>query len=198
MKTLDKDKLQEVLQFIKRYQATNGRSPSLRIIMKEMRFSGFAIVQRYVSKLESNGWIEKTDLGGIAIPENLRLDTTTKAPVVGEIACGDPIEAIENIAAVVDLPEFLFGKGKFRVYRAKGDSMIGLGIHNGDWIVARPCNTANDGDVVIAIVENSATVKKFYKGTNKIVLHPENPDYKDIIVDNCIIQGIVKTVIHNI
>jgi len=198
MKTLDKNKLLEVMQFINKYQAMNGRSPSYRTIMKELNFSGFAIVQRYLNNLESNGLISKTDIGGIAIPENLKLDSTTKAPVVGEIACGDPIEAIQNIDAVVDLPEYLFGKGDFRVYKAKGDSMINLGIHNGDWIVAKPSDTAKDGDVVIAIVENSATVKRFYKKTNKIILHPENPDYKDIVTDNCIIQGIVKKVIHDI
>ena len=84
------------------------------------------------------------------------------------------------------------------MYRAKVDSMIGLGIYNGDWVVAKPCDTANDGEVVIAIVENSATVKRFYKKNIKIILHPENPDYKDIVTDNCIIQGIVKKVIHNI
>lgn len=198
MKTLDKNKLEAIMQFIKTYQAANGKSPSHRVIMKEMKLSGFAILQRYLNRLFSNGWITKTEIGGIAIPENLKLDETIKAPVVGDIACGNPILANEDIETIVDLPVVIFGKGNFRIYHAKGDSMIGIGIYDGDLIVAKPSSTANEGDVVIAIVEDSATVKKYFKRGNKIVLHPENPDYDDIIVDHCIIQGIVKKVIHNI
>lgn len=198
MKILDKNKLEQLTQFIKTYQITNGKSPTHRVMMKEMNFSGFAILQRYLKRLESNGLVLKNDIGGIAIPENLRLDETVKVPVVGEIACGNPILAIENIEAVVDLPVAIFGKGNLRIFHAKGDSMIGVGIHDGDLIVARPSDTAENGDIVVAIVEDSATVKKYYKRGNKIVLHPENPDFDDIIVDNCIIQGIVKKVIHNI
>ncbi|MBQ7798609.1 MAG: repressor LexA [Clostridia bacterium] len=198
MKVLDKNKLTQVLSFINTYQAMNGKSPTCRVIMKELKFSNTGIVYRYVKRLEETGAIEKTEHGGISIPTNLMLSGTTKAPLVGDIACGDPILAIENIEAVVDLPVAIFGKGNFRLYHAKGDSMIDIGIYDGDLIVAKPSDTADEGDVVIAIVEDSATVKRYYKRNNKVVLHPENKDYKDIIVDNCIIQGIVKKVIHNI
>lgn len=198
MKNLDENKLEQLAQFIQTYQISNGKSPTHRTMMKEMNFSGFAILQRYLKRLVAHGWVIKNDIGGIDIPENLRHDKTVKVPVVGEIACGNPILAVENIEAVVDLPVVIFGKGDFRIYHAKGDSMIGVGIHDGDLIVARPSDTAENGDIVVAIVEDSATVKKYYKRGNKIVLHPENPDFDDIIVDNCIIQGIVKKVIHNI
>ena len=76
--------------------------------------------------------------------------------------------------------------------------MVGIGIYDGDWIVAKPTSTAKDGDVVVAIVEDSATVKTYRKNKGKIILHPENPDFKDIVVDECLIQGIVKKVIHSV
>jgi len=199
MRSLDMNKLEETKDFIANYQIKFGKSPSYRTIQKELNYSGLASVQRYMTWLYANGWVQKDEFGkGIDTPQNLKIDTTTQAPVVGEIACGSPILAIENIEAVVNLPEFLFGKGEFRVYKAKGDSMIGIGIYDGDWIVAKPTSTAKDGDVVVAIVEDSATVKTYRKNKGKIILHPENPDFKDIVVDECLIQGIVKKVIHSV
>jgi len=199
MRPLDESKLEQLKNFISEYQVKNGKSPTYRVIQKEMNFSGMAAVQRYMNRLYASGWVAKAEIGkGIETPGNLKLDATTQAPVVGEIACGSPILAVENITAVVNLPEFLFGKGELRVFQAKGDSMIGIGIYDKDWIIVRPTNTAKDGDVVVAIVEDSATVKTFRRRKGKIVLHPENPEYSDIIVDDCIIQGVVKKVIHEI
>lgn len=199
MRTLDESKLEQLKDYISKYQVKYGKSPTYRLIQKELNFSGLPAVQRYMNKLYRNGWVAKAEIGkGIETPGNLKLDATTQAPVVGEIACGSPILAVEDIKAVVDLPEFLFGKGDFRVFQAKGDSMTGIGIYDKDWIIVKPTNTAKEGDVVVAIVEDSATVKTFRRRKGKIVLHPENPEFPDIIVDDCIIQGIVKKVIHNI
>ena len=80
---------------------------------------------------------------------------------------------------------------------ASGDSMIGVGINDGDLIVAELCDTAKEGDIVVALIEDSATVKTLHKRNGHIYLHPENPKYKDILADNVIIQGIVKHVIHS-
>ena len=198
MRNLDINTLEASKNYISQYQIKNGKSPSYRVIDKEFHFNSLAKVQRYMNWLTRNGWVEKADLGGISIPQNLKLGETTKAPVVGAIACGSPILAIENIEAVVELPTFFFGSGEHRIYKAKGDSMIGVGIYDGDWIIAKPSSTAKVGDIVVAIVEDSATVKTYKRTKDKIILHPENPDFDDIIVDECEIQGIVKQVIHNV
>ena len=198
MRNLDKNTLEAIKDYISQYQIKFGKSPAYRTIDKEFHFNSLPKVQRYMNWLTRNGWIQKTDLGGISIPQNLELNETTQAPVVGAIACGQPILAIENIEAVVELPTFFFGKGEHRVYKAKGDSMIGVGIYDGDWIIAKPSSTAVEGEIVVAIVEDSATVKTYKRTKDKIILHPENPDFDDITVDECEIQGIVKQVIHNV
>ncbi len=198
MKSLNQNTLDATLEFIKKYQLENGKSPSYREIMKKMHFNNLAFVYRYVNRLHSNGLLEKDRLGGIEIPTNLRTDETIIAPLVGNVACGSPILAEQNIERTYQLPVDLFGRADLKILNAKGDSMIGVGIFDGDWICFNPCNSANDGDIVVALIDNEATVKRYFKKKNKIILHPENPQYEDIIVDDCKIQGIVKRIVHKL
>lgn len=164
--------------------------------MKEMHFNGLATVYRYVNCLYAKGLIEKDDLGGIDIPRNLCSNQTIIAPLVGNVACGSPILAEENIVGTYRLPVDLFGKSDLRILQAKGDSMIDVGIFDGDWIFYYPCSSAENGEIVVALIDNEATVKRYFKKNNKIILRPENSQYEDIVVDNCIIQGVVKRTIH--
>ena len=198
MRSLDEKTLTKTLEFIKNYQISNGRSPSYRTIMKEMKFNSLAFVFRYVNRLHADGRLEKDDLGGISIPNNLCASETILAPVVGTVACGTPIYAEQNIEENIPLPVAIFGSEKPLILHAKGNSMTGIGIYDGDLVFAKPCSSADEGQVVVALVGDSATIKKYYRRNGKVVLHPENPRYKDIIVDDCIIQGIVKTVVHKI
>ena len=116
----------------------------------------------------------------------------------GSVACGSPILAEQNIEASYQLPTSIFGSGEMMLLHAKGDSMIGVGIQDGDLLVAKITNKAEDGDIVIALIEDSATVKRFRKTKEAVILHPENPKYNDIVCSDVKIQGIVKQVIHNL
>lgn len=197
MKVISEDKVIKVLDFIKDFQKKEGRSPSFRQIAKGCSFPSLATAQKYVAILQSRGMIEKNSLGKINIPRNLSKGKTVIAPLVGTIACGTPILAEENIEETFQLPTAIFGNAKSMLLRASGDSMTGVGINDGDLIVAEICDTADEGDIVVALLEDSATVKTLHKKNGHIYLHPENPNYKDILADNVIIQGIVKHNIHS-
>lgn len=196
MKVLDKNKLQELLDYIRDYQSKNGKSPSYRTIMKALKFTNLASVFRYVGRLEADGQIEKTNLGGIEISPNLRPNKPIIAQLVGTVACGDPITAIQNIEQTVELPSAIFGNEQLYYLTAKGNSMTGVGIFDGDLIFYKPCNSANVGQIIVALIGDSATIKTLKKVNGKFILHPENPEYKDIIPEQLVIQGIVKRVVH--
>lgn len=196
MKELNKSKLLDLLDYIKEYQVKNGKSPSYRTIMKDLRFTNLASVFRYVGRLEADGQIQKTNLGGIEISPNLRPNKPIIAQLVGTVACGDPITAIQNIEQTVELPSAIFGNDRLYYLTAKGNSMSGIGIFDGDLIFYIPCSSADVGQVVVALIDDSATVKTLKKVNGKMILHPENPDYEDIKPKNFTIQGVVKRVVH--
>lgn len=197
MRFINETKLTEVLDYIKSFQVKEGRSPSYRQIMKAVNFSSLAQSQRYVKVLQSRNLIARNNFGRIITPARLLTGKTVIAPLVGTIACGTPILAEENIEGTYQLPAAIFGNEKVMLLRACGDSMIGVGINDGDIIVANICETADNGDIVVALIEDSATVKTFYKKKGQIILHPENPNYQDIITNDVVIQGVVKHVIHS-
>ncbi len=198
MKVIREDKVQEVLVFIKNFQQKEGMSPSFRQIAKAVSFPSLATAQKYVMILKDRGQIEQNSLGKIVIPSHLSTGKTIVAPLVGNIACGSPILAEQNIEETFRLPTSIFGTEPVMILNACGDSMTGVGIFNGDLIIARISNTAENGDIVVALIDDSATVKRYYKENGKYRLHPENPKYNDIVVDEIQIQGVVKQIIHNV
>lgn len=197
MRSLDENKLLEVLDYIKEFQKENGRSPSFRQIMARCKLVSLSTAQRYVKALEGRELIERESSGCILTPANLSRGSTIQAPLVGTVACGEPILAIENIEETYTLPTSIFGCRDLIGLKAKGNSMIEVGIFNGDTVFYLPCESAEDGDIVVALVDDSATIKRFYKRDEKVILHPENPRFKDIVVNDCKIRGIVKRVIHS-
>ena len=116
---------------------------------------------------------------------------STIVPLVGEIACGEPNYGVENIEESFALPKALFGDGDLFMLRTFGNSMTDAGINKGDLIVLRRQNTADDGEIVVALVDGNTTLKRLYHRDGKIVLHPENKRMKDIIVDECAVQGVL-------
>lgn len=196
MKIINESKLNQVLDFIKDFQIREGRSPSFRQIAKAVSFPSLETAQRYVKILHDRNLIERDNIGKIVIPTKLEAGKTITASLVGQVACGTPILAEENIEKTVQLPTAIFGNRRSMLLRAKGDSMIGVGINDGDIIVAEICNQADNGQIVVALIDDSATVKTCYKKKDYIILHPENPKYKDIITKDVVIQGIVRHVIH--
>ena len=197
MRTLNKERLLSIEQYIIEYQKENGRAPSYRQIMQTMNMSSLNLVQRYVKALENEGRIARTKLGNIDVLPQLKPGGSTMAYLVGDIACGSPTEAIENIEECYALPKALFGDGELFILRTYGDSMIDVGIKENDFIVLRQQNTANDGDIVAALVNGESTLKRIYHKGRKVVLHPENKTMKDIVVDaeDCIIQGVLVSCI---
>ena len=195
MRTLNQDMLEKVECYIAVYQMENGKSPSYRQIMRETGMTTLSSVFRYVNALEKMGHITRTNLGNIETPSNLRHGGTTMIPLVGSVACGAPNIGVEEIEETYAFPTELFGEGEMFMLRTYGDSMIDIGIRKDDLIVVKKQNYANDGDIVVALVDGETTLKRFYRKGRKIILHPENKTMKDIITDHCEIQGILVSCI---
>lgn len=191
MRTLNKNTLCRMEQYIHEFQTENGRSPSYRNIMHAMGMSSLNLVQRYVLALENDGRIKRTRLGNIELPAKLDTGEMAIAPLVGQIVCGEPCFEVENIEESFALPRSVFGSGDLFMLRAFGDSMIDAGINKGDLLVIRKQQEANDGDIVVALTSGNNTLKRLYHRDGKIVLHPENKTMTDIIVSNCEIQGVL-------
>ena len=147
--------------------------------------------------MNDNGMIEY-DGQDIQTPVTKKLNKdTSQTAIVGSVPCGSPQYEEENIEEYVSLPTAIFGKGDFFILRASGQSMIEAGIDDGDLVVVKKQVEANDGDIVVALVDNQNTLKRYFRDdeNKKIILHPENKKMKDIIVDECCIQGVACHII---
>ena len=195
MRTLNEETLQRMEEYIRERQLKDGLSPSYRRIMHALGMSSLNLVRRYVLALENQGRIRRTRLGSIALPKRLDAGKNKITPLVGDIACGQPSFAEENIEASYALPEAIFGKGELFMLHTHGDSMIDAGIREGDLIVVRRQSSADDGQIVVALMDGEATLKRLFHRNGKIVLHPENRQMQDIVVENCEIQGVLVSCI---
>ena len=191
--------MKKIKAFVESYYSTEYHSPSIAEIAKNVGVVK-STVYKYLLEMREKGMIQydgkeiRTDLIDKIKPN------VTRAAILGGVSCGVPKLAEENIEEYVSLPESLFGKGEFYILRAKGDSMIEVGIDDGDLVVIKAQNYARNGEIVVALIDDEATLKRFYKEEkiNKVRLHPENSKMEDIIVDNCIIQGIAVKVIKDL
>ncbi len=200
MRTLDDDLLMSIKEYCESYYLDYGKSPSRRDTASKFKIST-SKVQRYLEKLEELGEITFTENRGITteIISKANSDMVSVA-LVGLITCGPLSFAEENITEYFKLPVSLFGRGEFFALQASGDSMINAGINDGDLVLIRKQNTAEEGEIIVALVDDETTLKRFYrdKKNKRFILHPENEKYDDIIVDNLVIQGIVTKVLKDV
>lgn len=191
--------MNHIIEFAEQYYLENSSSPSVRVIADEFGI-GVSTAYRYLLEMDERGLISY-DGKRISNDRIEKLSTNSgviRAAVVGSIACGIPNLAEENIEEYVSLPKSMFGNGEFFILRANGESMIDAGIETGDLVVIRKQSCAEDGQIVVALVEDETTLKRLYRENGKVRLHPENRDMEDIIVDDCIIQGVAVKVIKDL
>ncbi|MCI6921303.1 MAG: transcriptional repressor LexA [Lachnospiraceae bacterium] len=187
-------KQQEILDYIKEEILKRGYPPAVREICEAVNLRSTSSVHSHLETLEKNGYIRRDPTKPRAIEicdDNFQMVRTemVSLPVVGQVAAGTPILAEENIDSYFPVPAELVPQGESFVLKVKGDSMINVGIFSGDQIFVNACNTAHNGDTVVALIDDSATVKTFYKENGHIRLQPENDTMDPIIVDDCQILG---------
>ena len=175
------EKQQAILDFIQDYLETHQYPPSVREIGRNFGIYP-ATVQDHLSAIERKGFLKKKKFQS----RTLSVSATARRggiPIVGTVAAGVPILAQENIEDVVHLPERWATTGSF-LLKVKGDSMIGAHILEGDYVLVQPQQSARDGEIVVALIGDEATVKRFYKTAQGITLRAENPRFKDIEISN--------------
>lgn len=184
----------EVLEYIKEEILKKGYPPAVREICEAVNLKSTSSVHAHLESLERNGYIRRDPTKPRAIEildDSFQMVRTemTNIPVVGRVAAGQPILSTENIESYFPLPvEFLPNRELFMMV-VKGESMINVGIYDGDYIVVASQQTASNGDIVVALVEDSVTVKRFYKENGRYRLQPENDRMDPIIVPECMILG---------
>lgn len=183
-------KREEIMQFLRQFTQENGYPPSMREISSAVGLQSTATVHYHLNALREAGLINMDELKKrtISIPG---MERRGQIPIVGVVTAGQPILAVENIEGYLpwDGPEDCFA------LRVRGDSMINAGILSGDQVVVRPQKTAENGEIVVALLDDSATVKRFQRKNGKVWLLPENPAYEPIDGTNATILGKVKAVI---
>lgn len=199
-----------ILKFIEKQVNSNGYPPSVREIGKAVGLKSTATVHGYLAALEKKGYIKKESQkgrtlkllkGGALESEQIEFEKpvyTSKemvdVPVIGKITAGEPILAVENVTDTFPIPIDFVGNSESFMLTVRGESMIEAGILDGDYILVRKQNTANNGEIVVALIGEEATVKTFYKEKDHIRLQPENCTLDPIIVPTCEILGKVSGV----
>ena len=178
-------KLKKFLDFIQRFTLNFGQAPSYEEIMAGLGFDSLGTVNWYVKTLEEEGHLSRikgpNGKRALTLIHKEHATTTARLPLLGLIAAGEPIEALEN-PEVVDVPPSLMHPDNY-VLQVKGDSMIDEQIHDGDFIVARKTETARSGQIVVALINGEATLKCYVPKTDYIELHPRNPNFPVIKVN---------------
>lgn len=187
-------KQQEILEFIKENILQKGYPPSVREICDAVKLKSTSSVHSHLETLEKNGYIRRdpTKPRTIEILDDdfgITRRELVNIPIVGQVTAGQPILAVENIEGYFPLPpEYLHNKDSFML-KVKGESMINVGIYDGDLILVEEQPTASNNEIVVALVDDSATVKRFFKEDGHIRLQPENDFMDPIIVDDVAILG---------
>ena len=188
------DKQKEILEYMKQEILNKGYPPTVRDICEAVHLKSTSSVHSHLETLEKNGYIRRDPTKPRAIEiidENFNITRRemVHVPLVGRVAAGEPILATENIESYFPIPAEFMPNADCFMLKVKGESMINAGIFDNDQILVEKCSTARNGDMVVALVDDSATVKTFYKESNHIRLQPENDTMDPIIVDNCEILG---------
>ena len=187
MSEKSRNKMQAVLNFINEYNAEYGYSPTVREICTKLDIKSTASAYYYMEKLNEEGLLSKSPNKNRAV--NFRKNASVNIPLIGTVTAGQPIFAYENYEDYYSFPAGSFRGNDLFMLNVVGTSMINAGIFDGDKIVVRKQATAENGEIVVALIDDSATVKRFYKRDGHFVLHPENDAMDDIIVDEVSILG---------
>ena len=188
------DKQREILEYIKSEILKKGYPPTVRDICEAVHLKSTSSVHSHLETLEKNGYIRRDPTKPRAIEiidDNFTLTRRelVNVPIIGQVAAGQPILATENIENYFPIPAEYMPNAETFMLKVKGESMINAGIFNGDAILVERCNSARNGDMVVALIDDSATVKTFYKEDGHIRLQPENDTMDPIIVPDCEILG---------
>ncbi|HBF86582.1 MAG TPA: hypothetical protein DDW54_02775 [Clostridiales bacterium] len=185
-----KQKTEKVYSFLDKYISENGFPPSVREICAAVGIRSTASCQEYLNDLEQEGKIVRTGLKkrAITVVKGQKTDFIS-VPVIGTVAAGTPIFAYENLEEYCPLPKEFGEEDELFMLKVKGDSMVECGIFDGDKVVVQKRDDAVNGEIIVAFVDDSATVKRFFKKKDSIVLHPENSAMEDIILPDVRILG---------
>lgn len=189
-------KQSEILEYIKEQILTKGYPPAVREICNAVNLKSTSSVHSHLETLEKNGYIRRdpTKPRAIEIVDdsfNLTRKEMRNIPILGTVAAGQPIFAEENISGYFPLLADELPSGDLFILNVRGESMINIGIYDGDKVIVRQSPTARNGEIVVALVEDSATVKTYYKEDGHYRLQPENDTMEPIYVDQVVILGIV-------
>lgn len=187
-------KQQEILDYIKEEILKKGYPPTVREICETVNLKSTSSVHSHLETLEKNGYIRRDPTKPRAIEicdDSFQVVRTemVSLPVIGNVAAGQPIFAEENVQEYFPVPAEVVPPGDSFILNVRGESMINAGIFDGDRVFVNACDTASNGEIIVALIDDSATVKTFYKENGHIRLQPENDTMEPIIVDNCQILG---------
>ena len=206
MRAKNDERKMEVYRFVNDFMKERGVCPTTQEIGDTLGMAK-STVSKYMNRLMEDGLIEKYGRYQTVLSENSVLPSNyVMMPVVGSISCGQPILAIEDVEEYIPIDVSLLGYGEYFGLIARGDSMIDAGIHDGDTVYIRKQNSAMDGEIVVAMIEDdycdgwNATLKRFYRDlkNNRYILHPENTALQDIIVDHVHVVGVAVRVLKNL
>ena len=187
------DNQQRILDYIKSEIQAKGYPPSVREIANAVGLKSTSTVHGHLQRLEKRGLLHRDAMKPRAMevvgdPNFLR-NSTTAVPVVGHVQAGVPILAEQNLEDYVPIPDVMLGNGNHFILRVHGESMIDAGIMDGDYIIVRQQSEAANGDIIVAMLDDSATVKRFYKEDGQYRLQPENPTMEPIFTKDLTILG---------
>ena len=188
------DKQREILEYIKKEILNRGYPPTVRDICEAVNLKSTSSVHSHLETLEKNGYIRRdpTKPRAIEIVDdnfNLTRREFANVPLIGQVAAGQPLLAVENIESYFPIPTEFMPNAESFMLKVMGESMINAGIFDGDNILVEKCDNVHNGDIVVALIDDSATVKTFYKEDGHIRLQPENDTMDPIIVPDCKIVG---------
>ncbi len=189
---ISEEKLTMLMDYIRKFTEENGYTPSVREIGKECGIKSTATVHSYLERLKSRGLLTKADNKKRSM--TIGRSAGVSIPLVGTVTAGQPIFAYENYEDYYTFPVGEFKGEDLFMLRVQGTSMIDAGIMDGDKIIVRRQQTAENGEIVVALVDDSATVKRFFRRNGQIVLHPENEALSDMIFEDGEVSVLGKVV----
>lgn len=201
MRTKNQELMNSIISLVDSEYDKNRRVPTIREIASKLQISKSS-VSDYLNAMAKKGLI-KLNSGSRGIITNKMQKSkfdVSQIPIVGNIACGTPLFAEENIESYIPIPNEFLGNGNYFILKANGNSMINAGICDGDYVIVKQQETAEEGQIIVALIDDEATLKKYYldKANKKIRLHPENNKMKDMFFDSIVIQGVAVKVIKDL